>query len=136
MTLPDSHTDYIFAVVAEEYGIAACLFIAVLYAFISWRGWRAAWRASDQFVRLATTGLIMLLGCQALINMAVNVSLLPAQGVTLPMLSYGGSSLLAMAVTMGMVLGLTRRRPETEHLSHVLGAGLRESAAPPREMRI
>jgi cell division protein FtsW len=110
--LPDAYTDYIFAVIAEEFGIVFCLFLVVLYGFIVWRGFRAAARSQDMFIRLALSGLMMLFGFQTLINMAVNVDLLPAKGMTLPFLSYGGSSLMAMALTMGLALGLARRRPE------------------------
>jgi cell division protein FtsW len=109
--LPDSHTDFIFAVTAEEYGLIACLILLALFAFIVLRGLSKASQEPDGFVRHATAGLIMLFGLQALINMAVNVGLLPAKGMTLPFISYGGSSLLAMALTMGFALGLTRKRP-------------------------
>ena len=110
--LPDAYTDYIFAVIAEEFGILFCLFLVALYGFIVWRGFRAARRSQDMFIRLALSGLMMLFGFQTLINMAVNVDLLPSKGMTLPFLSYGGSSLTAMALTMGLALGLARRRPE------------------------
>ena len=113
MCIRDSaYTDYIFAVIAEEFGIVFCLFLVVLYGFIVWRGFRAAARSQDMFIRLALSGLMMLFGFQTLINMAVNVDLLPSKGMTLPFLSYGGSSLTAMALTMGLALGLARRRPE------------------------
>jgi cell division protein FtsW len=112
LDLPDAHTDYIFAVIAEEFGIILCLALVAVYAFIVWRGLRAASRSRDPFIRLALSGLMMLFGFQALINMAVNVDLLPAKGMTLPFISYGGSSILAMALTMGLALGLARRRPE------------------------
>jgi cell division protein FtsW len=110
--LPDAHTDYIFAVIAEEYGIILCVVLVMTYAFIVWRGFRAASRSQDTFIRLALAGLMMLFGFQTLINMAVNVDLLPSKGMTLPFISYGGSSLIAMALTMGLALGLARRRPE------------------------
>jgi cell division protein FtsW len=109
--LPDSHTDFIFAVAAEEYGLIACLILLTLFAFIVLRGLSKASQESDGFIRHAVAGLIMLFGLQTLINMAVNVGLLPAKGMTLPFISYGGSSLLAMALTMGFALGLTRKRP-------------------------
>jgi cell division protein FtsW len=114
--LPDSHTDFIFAVAAEEYGLIACLILLALFAFIVLRGLSKASQESDGFIRHAVAGLITLFGLQALINMAVNVGLLPAKGMTLPFISYGGSSLLAMALTMGLALGLTRRRPMAERL--------------------
>jgi cell division protein FtsW len=112
LELPDAHTDYIFAVIAEEFGIMLCFVLVAIYAFIVWRGFRGAARSRDPFIRLALSGLMMLFGFQTLINMAVNVDLLPAKGMTLPFLSYGGSSMLAMALTMGFALGLARRRPE------------------------
>jgi cell division protein FtsW len=114
--LPDSHTDFIFAVAAEEYGLIACLLLLALFAFIVLRGLSKASQEPDGFIRHAAAGLIMLFGLQALINMAVNVGLLPAKGMTLPFISYGGSSMLAMALTMGFALGLTRRRPMTGRL--------------------
>jgi cell division protein FtsW len=116
--LPDSHTDFIFAVVAEEYGLIACLILLALFAFIVLRGLSKAAQEPDGFIRHATAGLMMLFGLQALINMAVNVGLLPAKGMTLPFISYGGSSLLAMGLTMGLTLGLTRRRPTAGRLDH------------------
>jgi cell division protein FtsW len=116
--LPDSHTDFIFAVAAEEYGLIACLILLTLFAFIVLRGLSKASQEPDGFIRHAVAGLIMLFGLQTLINMAVNVGLLPAKGMTLPFISYGGSSLLAMALTMGFALGLTRKRPRADHLKH------------------
>ena len=116
--LPDSHTDFIFAVAAEEYGLIACLFLLTLFAFIVLRGLSKASQQPDGFIRHAVAGLVMLFGLQTLINMAVNVGLLPAKGMTLPFISYGGSSLLAMALTMGFALGLTRKRPSAGHLKH------------------
>jgi len=109
--LPDSHTDFIFAVAAEEYGLIACLILLTLFAFIVLRGLSKASQESNGFIRHAVAGLMMLSGLQTLINMSVNVGLLPAKGMTLPFISYGGSSLLAMALTMGFALGLTRKRP-------------------------
>ena len=88
--LPDSHTDFIFAVAAEEYGLIACLILLALFAFIVLRGLSKASQESDGFIRHAVAGLVMLFGLQTLINMAVNVGLLPAKGMTLPFISYGG----------------------------------------------
>jgi cell division protein FtsW len=121
--LPDSHTDFIFAVAAEEYGLIACLILLTLFAFIVLRGLSKASQEPDGFIRHAVAGLLMLFGLQTLINMAVNVGLLPAKGMTLPFISYGGSSLLAMALTMGFALGLTRRRPRTGQMKHPAHAG-------------
>lgn len=112
LELPDAHTDYIFAVIAEEFGIILCLLLVAVYAFIVSRGLRAAGRSKEPFIRLALSGLMMLFGFQALINMAVNVDLLPAKGMTLPFISYGGSSMIAMGLTMGLAVGFARRRPE------------------------
>jgi cell division protein FtsW len=134
--LPDSHTDFIFAVTAEEYGLIACLILLTLFAFIVLRGLSKASQEPDGFIRHAVAGLVMLFGLQALINMAVNVGLLPAKGMTLPFISYGGSSLLAMALTMGFALGLTRKRPMAGRLkrspatqAEAEAAGIREQAA-------
>jgi cell division protein FtsW len=134
--LPDSHTDFIFAVIAEEYGLIACLILLALFAFIVLRGLSKASQEPDGFIRHAVAGLVMLFGLQALINMAVNVGLLPAKGMTLPFISYGGSSLLAMALTMGFALGLTRKRPMAGQLKRSAEAqpdsgtsGIREQTA-------
>lgn len=109
--LPDAHTDFIFAVVAEEYGILTCLALLSLLAFIVFRLlWRAALEPVAA-IRLASVGLALLFGLQALINMGVNVGLLPAKGMTLPFISAGGSSMLAVSLTLGMALALARRRP-------------------------
>ncbi|MEQ9153236.1 MAG: putative lipid II flippase FtsW [Parvibaculum sp.] len=108
--LPDAHTDFIFAVAAEEYGVIAGLIIIGLFATIVMRTLRQAMEEQDLFVQFAACGLVALFGLQALINMSVNVNLMPAKGMTLPFISYGGSSLLALAFAMGMLLALTRRR--------------------------
>ncbi|MGE0767732.1 MAG: FtsW/RodA/SpoVE family cell cycle protein [Hyphomicrobiaceae bacterium] len=108
--LPDAHTDFIFAVIGEEYGVLACLFLVVLFAFVAVRSFRYAWREPDAFVRLAVIGLALMIVLQALINMGVNVGLLPAKGMTLPFLSAGGSSTIATSLTAGMLVALMRRR--------------------------
>lgn len=120
--LPDSHTDFIFAVAAEEYGIIFTLLLLALFTFIVMRGFGHALRQHDAFTRLATSGLIALFGVQAIINMAVNLDLMPSKGMTLPFVSYGGSSMMAVALGMGMVLALTRKRLDTTRLA--LGSGL------------
>jgi cell division protein FtsW len=112
--LPDAHTDFIFAVTAEEFGIIVCIGVLVLFAFIVLRGLMLARRSEDTFCRLATTGLILMFGLQAAINMMVNVHLMPAKGMTLPFISYGGSSLFSLALGMGFLIALTRRRPRAE----------------------
>ena len=109
--LPDGHTDFVFAVAGEEFGIILCLIILALFAFILLRSLSRASKESDPFTRFAITGLALLFSLQASINMAVNVHIAPAKGMTLPFISYGGSSLLSLAVGMGFLLALTRRRP-------------------------
>jgi cell division protein FtsW len=109
--LPDSHADFVFAVVAEEFGLVACIVLVGLFAFIVLRGMLRVRGEADIFIRLGTIGLVALFGMQAIINMAVNIGLLPAKGITLPFISYGGSSLISTALTLGFALGLTRRRP-------------------------
>jgi len=110
--LPDAHTDFIFSVAGEEFGLIACLIILSLFCFITLRGFARLLREDDLFVLLAAAGLLTQFGLQALINIGVNVNLLPTKGMTLPFISYGGSSMLALALAMGMVLALTRRRPK------------------------
>jgi cell division protein FtsW len=114
--LPDAHTDFIFAVTGEEFGILVCLGLLALFGFIVLRGLMVARRNEDPFCRLAITGLVLMFGMQAAINMAVNVHLMPAKGMTLPFISYGGSSLLSLALGMGFLIALTRRRPRAEML--------------------
>lgn len=111
--LPDSHTDFIFSVAGEEFGIILCMLLVGLFAFIVLRGLAIALKERDEFTRLAVSGLVILFGLQSIINIGVNLQLLPAKGMTLPFISYGGSSLIAMAISMGMVLALTRTRPES-----------------------
>src|SRR4051812_37300798 len=112
--LPDAHTDFIFAVTAEEFGVVVCIGVVALFAFIVVRGLLVARRNEDPFCRLAAAGLILMFGLQACINMMVNVHLMPAKGMTLPFISYGGSSLLSLALGMGFLIALTRRRPRAE----------------------
>ena len=109
--LPDAHTDFIFAVAAEEYGLLFCLLLLLLFAFVTLRGLSRLLREEDLFVVLAAAGLLAQFGLQAVINIGVNLHLLPTKGMTLPFISYGGSSMLALAAGMGMLLALTRRRP-------------------------
>jgi cell division protein FtsW len=108
--LPDAHTDFIFAVAAEEFGLAVCVGLVLLFGVVIWRTLQRAQEETDHFIQLASAGLAMLFGLQALINVAVSLNLMPAKGMTLPFVSYGGSSMLAMAVTIGMLLALTRQR--------------------------
>jgi cell division protein FtsW len=108
--LPDAHADFIFAVAGEELGLFACLLIVALFAFIVLRGLSRLMRENSHFVQLAATGLLVAFGLQAVINMASSLHLMPTKGMTLPFISYGGSSLLALSLGMGMLLALTRRR--------------------------
>jgi len=111
-SLPDAHTDFIIAVAAEEYGLILVTFIVVLYCLIVVRSLFRLLKERDPFVRLAGAGLACIFGVQAMINLGVAVRLLPAKGMTLPFISYGGSSVLAAGITMGMLLALTRSRPQ------------------------
>lgn len=122
--LPDSHTDFTFSVAAEEFGIIACILLVALFGFIVLRGMSGALKERDPYVRLSVCGLVILFGTQSMINMAVNLQLMPAKGMTLPFISYGGSSLLAMSIVMGFVLALTRRRPDSLR-NHPVGLTLR-----------
>jgi cell division protein FtsW len=107
--LPDSHTDFVFAVVGEEFGVLVCLLLVVLFSVLVGRGMMQALRRNSAFERMAIAGLATQIGIQAFINMGVNLHLLPAKGMTLPFISYGGSALLSSAVTMGFLLALSRR---------------------------
>jgi cell division protein FtsW len=113
-SLPDAHTDFIIAVAAEEYGLVLVLIIIALYASIVVRSMIRLMRERDPFIRLAGTGLAAMFGVQAMINMGVAVRLLPAKGMTLPFVSYGGSSLIATGIAVGMLLAFTRTRPQGE----------------------
>jgi cell division protein FtsW len=112
--LPDSHTDFVFAVAAEEFGIILCLVLLALFAFIVIRALSRAYASEDLFARFAAAGLAIMFGIQASINMAVNLHLMPAKGMTLPFISYGGSSMISLAYGVGMLLALTRQRPRVE----------------------
>ena len=109
--VPDLHTDFIYSVGAEEFGLVLSLAMIALYAFVVVRGMRRAMKLNDAYEQTAAAGLFMLIGLQACINIAVNLNLIPTKGMTLPFISYGGSSMLAMGLTMGLALALTRRRP-------------------------
>jgi cell division protein FtsW len=108
--LPDAHADFVFAVAGEEFGLVVCLVIIGLFAFIVLRGFSRLLQEGSLFVLLAATGLLVQFGLQAVINMASSLHLIPTKGMTLPFLSYGGSSMLALGLGMGMMLALTRRR--------------------------
>jgi len=109
--VPDLHTDFIYSVAAEEYGLIFSLLLITLFAFVVTRGLYKSLRLADPFEQVASAGLFVLVGQQAIINIAVNLNLIPTKGMTLPFISYGGSSMLAMGLTLGLALALTRRRP-------------------------
>jgi len=127
--LPEAHTDFVFAVGAEEFGIVLCLVLAALYAFVVVRALRHACNDDDPFRRFAVAGLAILFGLQSAINMAVNLHLIPAKGMTLPLMSYGGSSMISLAYGMGMLLALARERPRSELLPSVGGLAAAGSPA-------
>ncbi len=109
-TLPDAHADFVFAVAGEEFGLIVCLLILCLFAFIVMRGLLRLLAEQDLFVVLASAGLVTGFGLQAFVNMASSLHLIPTKGMTLPFISYGGSSVMAVALGIGMLLALTRRR--------------------------
>jgi cell division protein FtsW len=113
-SLPDAHTDFIIAVAAEEYGLILVLCIIALYGAVVVRSLFRLTREKDTFTRLAGTGLACIFGVQAMINMGVAVRLLPAKGMTLPFVSYGGSSVIAAGITVGALLAMTRARPQSD----------------------
>jgi cell division protein FtsW len=119
-TLPDAHTDFIIAVAAEEYGLVLVGVIIALYLTITLRSFFRLMKERDPFARLAGAGLVSLLALQAFINMGVAVRLLPAKGMTLPFVSYGGSSLIATGIAVGMLLVFTRTRPQGDIADHLL----------------
>jgi cell division protein FtsW len=112
--LPDAHSDFVFAVIAEEFGLIACVALLGLFGFLTLRGLQRTELVADRFTLLAAGGLLAHFGLQAIGNIGVNLSVLPATGMTLPFISYGGSSLCALALSMGLFLALTRRRPSAE----------------------
>lgn len=122
-SLPDAHTDFIIAVAAEEYGLILVLCIILLFAIVTVRSLLRLMCERDPFIRLAGTGLAAMFGVQAMVNMGVAVRLLPAKGMTLPFVSYGGSSLIAGGIALGMLLAFTRTRPQGEIGDHFVGRG-------------
>lgn len=127
--IPYAHSDFIYAVAGEEFGLVLCALIALLFCALSVRLLLRAGGARDRFSQLAGAGLAMIVALQAFINMGVAVHLLPAKGMTLPLISYGGSSLFAVALTMGFALGVTRQRPQVPVPSRQLMSRLREARA-------
>jgi cell division protein FtsW len=118
--LPEPHTDYIFSVVGEEFGLIACIAIALLYLGIVARVLIKLLDEDSSFAILAAAGLAIQFGLQALINMMVNVQLAPSKGMTLPFISYGGSSMLALSIGMGLLLAFTRRNPSLTRSPYVV----------------
>lgn len=112
--LPDAHADFVFAVAGEELGLIACLIVVALFAFVVLRGFGRLMRARSLFVLLAAGGILVQFALQAIVNLGSTLRLMPTKGMTLPFISYGGSSLMALALGMGMVLALTRSRPPLE----------------------
>ncbi|MDQ0561392.1 cell division protein FtsW [Rhizobium mesoamericanum] len=110
--IPDAHTDFIFSVAAEEFGIVFCMALVALFSVLVLRGLSHAYKERNDFNRFAVAGLVLQIGIQSIINVGVNLELLPAKGMTLPLISYGGSSMVAICVTAGFILALTRHRPE------------------------
>ena len=114
--LPDAHSDFVFAVAGEEFGLFICLIIVGLFAFVVLRGFARALQETDLFILLATSGLLVQFGLQAIINMGSTLRLMPTKGMTLPFVSYGGSSLIAMGLCIGFLLALGRKRVGPESL--------------------
>lgn len=114
MSLPDAHADFVYAVAAEEFGLLLSLGLPMLYGWIAWRGLALAHSAASPFARLAAGGLICLFVLQASIHVAVNLGAIPTKGMTLPLVSYGGSSMLGSAITLGLALALLRRDTQRE----------------------
>ena len=108
--LPDAHSDFIFAVAAEEFGLLVCVFILLLFSLILFRGFSRILKENDLFLVLAVAGLLVQFGLQAMINIGSTLNLIPTKGMTLPLISYGGSSILATCLSLGMVLSFTKRR--------------------------
>ncbi|MFN3513727.1 MAG: putative lipid II flippase FtsW [Phenylobacterium sp.] len=123
--VPDLHTDFIYSVGAEEYGLVLSLLLVALFGFLVVRGLYRAMKLTDPFEQVAAAGLFVLVGQQAFINIAVNLNMIPTKGMTLPFISYGGSSMLAISLTLGMALALTRRRPG----AYSTGQGLANAGA-------
>jgi cell division protein FtsW len=122
--LPDAHTDFVFAVTGEEFGMLACLALIAFFGFVVLRGLLLAARTEDPFCRFAAAGLVIMFGVQSWINMAVNLRAIPAKGMTLPFISYGGSSILALALGMGFLIALTRKRPRAALTAAPLASAL------------
>jgi len=129
--LPDAHADFVFAVAGEEFGMLVCLFIIGVFCFIVVRTLLKLLAEDDPFVILASAGLVMGFGLQAFVNMGSSLHLIPTKGMTLPFISYGGSSAMSVALTIGLLLALTRRRAQASRLGDIVGrrATVRRRAA-------
>ncbi len=112
-SIPDAHADFIFAVAGEELGLLFTLTILSLYGFIILRGFNRIMESNDMFVILAVGGILSMIGLQGIVHMGSSLHLLPTKGMTLPFISYGGSSILAIGLSFGIILGLTRRQPRS-----------------------
>jgi cell division protein FtsW len=123
--LPEAHTDYIYSVIGEEFGLIACLAVAAIFLAIVVRVFLKLLDEEDPFTMLAAAGLTTQIGIQALINMAVNLQLAPSKGMTLPLISYGGSSMIALAIGLGLLLAFTRRNPYLNRSPYVVKWGAR-----------
>jgi cell division protein FtsW len=123
-SLPEAHTDYIFSVIGEEFGLIACMIIAIVFFAILARVVIRMLDEQDQFTILACTALVAQFCGQAMINMAVNLGIFPSKGMTLPFISYGGSSLIALALCCGLILALTRRNPYLDQTPYIVKGGL------------
>ncbi|MDP1556315.1 MAG: FtsW/RodA/SpoVE family cell cycle protein, partial [Hyphomonas sp.] len=108
LQIPEAHTDFIFAVIAEEFGLVAIVTVMAIYGLIAIRGFRAAARIEDGFARTASAGLFALFAIQAAVNIGVNLAVVPPTGLTLPFISYGGSAMVGMGLTLGLALALVR----------------------------
>ena len=108
--IPDSHTDYVFAVIGEEFGIITCLIILCIFAFLVFRSMYNAWMQKELFNIITLAGIAIMLGAQSVVNMGVSINMLPAKGMTLPFISYGGSSMMAVAFSCGIILALTKKQ--------------------------
>jgi cell division protein FtsW len=115
MQIPEAHTDFIFAVIAEEFGLIAIIAVLAIFGLITIRGFRAASRIEDASARTAAAGLFALFGIQAIINIGVNLAIIPPTGLTLPFISYGGSAMVGMALTIGLALALVRGEGTRSH---------------------
>jgi len=118
--LPEPHTDYIFSVIGEEFGLIACLAVAMIYLAIVVRVFVKLLHEEDEFLLLAAAGLVTQFGLQAIINMAVNVQIAPSKGMTLPFISYGGSSMVALSIGFGLLLAFTRANPYLNRSPYVV----------------